>query len=196
MNESGCQQREQELNPGNSAEMSSKERAVFWAKPILVSIPAIIMLGMNIYFAVRFSHINRPDIQSFVRQILIILAVSSVLFLSIPLVLFYRIFRRRMRTGSFLPAGDELIAIRKRRREPDPLWQRIAWVILTFYLAITFTYDALYGHHYIGFKWFFAVLLWVSVVIFIKEIFRPSKRKSLTCTVLNEPQTPPESESH
>jgi hypothetical protein len=196
MNEPSGQQTEQELNASSSGVvMTSKERVGFWTKRILVSILAIIMTGMNIYFALKFCHIHRPDIQSFVQQMLVILIVSSVLFLLVPLVLFYNIFRRRIRTGSFLPAGEELTAIRKRRKEPDSLWTRIFWVVLCLYLAISFTHDALYGHHYIVFKWFFALIMWVSVIIFIKELFRPSKRKCQSCIVPNEPQPPTESES-
>jgi ABC-type uncharacterized transport system fused permease/ATPase subunit len=110
MNESSGQQIEQELNSiSNAAVMTSKERSGYWAKLIVVSIPAILMVGVNIYFAFQIRHFARPVSREFAHQYLSILVFSSALFLSIPLVFIYKIFRRRLKTGSCLPAGEELI---------------------------------------------------------------------------------------
>jgi hypothetical protein len=198
MNEAGGQETKQALSASSrGAEMTSKERAGYWAKLIFVSIPAIIMLGMNIYFAVRFSHINRPDSQLFVRQILMILVVSSVLFLSIPLVLFYKIVRRRTRTGSFFPAGEELLAIRKRRNQPFPMWFSITGSVFYLLLAIDETHNAMTNHLHPVYHWGFAAMIWALTAFFIVQIFqfRPSKRKDVLFISPKEPQTPPESES-
>ena len=152
------------------------------------------MLGMNIYFAVRFSHINRPDSQLLVRQILMILVVSSVLFLSIPLVLFYKIVRRQDKNRKLFPAGEELLAIRKRRNQPFPLWFSITGSVFYLLLAIDETHNAMTNHLHPVYHWGFAAMIWALTAFFIVQIFlfRPSKRKDVLSIAPKEPQTPPD----
>jgi hypothetical protein len=171
----------------NGAEMTSRERIGFWALPIIASIPAIIMLGMYLFFAFKINHLAQNVNQEFTRHILIILLASSALFLSIPLLVFYKIFRRRMRTGSFLPAGEELTALRNHRKEP--LSQRKKMALVAFYLigAIYYTIDIPYSTHGKILGWMCAAIFWIATAIFTVDLFRPAKREAALSRAPEEP---------
>jgi hypothetical protein len=112
-------------------------------------------------------------------------------------VLFYKIVRRRTRTGSFFPAGEELLAIRKRRNQPFPMWFSITGSVFYLLLAIDETHNAMTNHLHPVYHWGFAAMIWALTAFFIVQIFqfRPSKRKDVLFISPKEPQTPPESES-
>ncbi|MGA7833298.1 MAG: hypothetical protein WCA21_20275 [Terracidiphilus sp.] len=156
--------------------MSATEKASFWALPLIAAIPALMFSGMLLVLLIKFRH-NSHQVNLYVEYEFIWTTMAATLIIwCLPAVFIWRIFRRKKKTGDFLPTGDELQAIRDRRKEPDSLKRRIFFAILFFLIAIESTYGGLYGEYHHISERYFAVFFWLLGILSTIEVFHPLSR--------------------
>jgi hypothetical protein len=194
MNEKGGQNGKQTLSGiSMGSEMSSAERANFAVKPLLMTIMLILMLiPVLIFIAKYYGQLNRlwnlPD----GRLLLIMLLSVPAMLLCILIIFFFRMYWRKRKTGSFLPSGEELKAIRLRRKKIDPLWQRVTLAVLFDVGFIFYVYDALTNNHHRVLNWIIAVTWSLMAFIFTRQVFRPIAPKCTLPIAPEDAQAPPE----
>jgi hypothetical protein len=196
MNEAGGQEAKQALKLNQQdATMSSEEKTETW---VVLSIPvfmAVFSVVMALIVAAKPGHLNSPEVQSSVRYLLIMLVISSLLFICLPILVLLKMMRRKMRTGSIYPSGEELKAKRARRQKPVALRQRITNAAFVGLGASFFTYSALTNPHQRVLCAVVAALLWLVFLPSAASVFRSNASKSALPTTPEEPQSRPEVES-
>jgi hypothetical protein len=134
----------------------------------------VLSLGMAfsvlLLLAIKFSPHNPVWSRPNGRSVLLLLFLNAAVFLIIPGVVLFRIFRRKKKFGSYFPTGEDLKKYRARRREPKPLWWKILSSAIELFAAIGFIIDATHRSHRGAWEWVIASLLLLFAAISILGI--------------------------
>jgi len=163
---------ENSFRPGEPAAVMSANEKSNWRAQLLAVL--VISLGMAVslplLLAIKFSPHHPLWSQPNARFVPLILLLNSALFLLIPGVALFRIFRRKRKFGSFFPTGEALKKYRIRRSGPKPLWKRILSAATELFAAIGFTIDAMHRSHGGALEWVLASFLWLSAAVSVLGI--------------------------
>ncbi|MGA3079939.1 MAG: hypothetical protein ABSD44_00995 [Terracidiphilus sp.] len=195
MNEADGQETEPTLKPNEQdARMSSEEKTVTW---IALSIPVFMAVStgvMALILKAMLGHLNRPEVLSSAHFMLIFLVANSLLFICLPIPFFYKMIRRKMRTGSIYPSGDELKARRARRQRQIPLWLSIPFAAVFGIVTVSSVCAALSNPNHRGLYWAFTIIFGVATFQSTWQILHPLAPKTALPAAPGEPQTSPEAE--
>jgi hypothetical protein len=157
---------------GDTAEMTSAEKVGFWAALILaVALGALPIVGLlTLDFRGQLYRLwSQP---SGWEVPLLVLSAPLALWV-IPAIAFFRMYRRKRRTGKLLPSGDELLAKRQRRKKPRRLWIRVLNAVLNLALTMLFVTEALGDAHGRAVAWIGATLFALCAAFSTIEVFVP-----------------------
>jgi len=141
--------------------MSLFEKARLWAGPIiaaLISVPIFIVSALVLLFNVP-NHLHPLD-----RLLPVVLLVLCGIGIYGSAGGFLTIVRRNLRTGSFLPTGDDLAQWRKARQKLAP-WEKVVIPGVFCVIAIGSTQSALAAPHHHPTIWIIPVLMWIAAIL-------------------------------
>jgi len=151
--------------------MSASEKSSYRGRLILVLVLSLgVALSVPLLLVIRFSPRNPVWSQPSAKSVLLLLFLNSAVFLIIPVVALFRVFRRKKKFGSYFPIGEDLKKYRARRHGPKPLWRTILSAAFELFAAISLTIDAMHGSHNGAWAWGFASLLWLFAAITVLGI--------------------------
>lgn len=118
----------------------------------------------------------------------ILLACLGLAFLAVPLWYAFRIIRRKVTTGSFLPSQQDWDKARAQCGRPQPLRQRIVLAGMYWIVALLWTWTAHHGSHrsVMGSVWVAPALWWFMAAVWTWQVFRP---RAAQCAI--DPGAPP-----
>lgn len=153
------------------------ERVRLWNAPIvtaLISIPIFLISALTLLFYFP-RHLHPLD--KFLLIASVILLVISAITLWGSASGFHRIIRRKIKTGSFFPAGDDLVEWRKSLHRAAG-WQRIVIPAAFCVFAIGSTHQTLATPY--SFRptvWILPALMWIAATLIIFIFALPSAPK-------------------
>jgi hypothetical protein len=170
MNETGGQAVKRVLIGSNDgATMSCAEKASFWVWPFMLaflSLPFILTSAIDILFlvakarglVVKDSGSNKYELIGALVMWISPLLAATLLYFSFSV--FSRMIRRKRKTGSLLPAGEELNDCRIRRR----LRSRILVPAFFCYFAFGFTFRAISYHDFRASACALLIVMWLIAI--------------------------------
>lgn len=162
---------------GQAVQMSSQEKASFWFRFAVFAALAVLSLALFSRLIVHESaRLHQLWSSPESRQILLMVLAMPILFMIIPSILLFRMCRRKLKYGTFLPSGEELRRVRVRRKRPKVLWKRVTVAVCYWGIASTSTMSAVESSHGTAFRWGMAAFMWMVAILFTISIFQPSDR--------------------
>jgi len=175
MNEASEQESKLESSRGDkSTKMSFGEKLFFWNIPLLLtlwSLPFVLTSVLELLWLVAKARglvakdsglHSTPLAETLVLWVSPLLAATLLYFAS---AIISKMIRRKRTTGSLLPMGEELKAVRKRER----LWGRILVLVVFYWFSISFTVRAfsvpdptVSGCVFVAIIWLLAIFITVS----------------------------------
>jgi amino acid transporter len=200
MNESGGQHTEHELIQNDHvAEMTRDERVVYWCTLAFVVMMTIISTIMAFYVVFIANKKTYSDKSTF-WFLWIVSIIMFVMFFCGCMLVCFKILRRKMKTGNYLPTGERLVKWRKRGSKPKTLPEEIILTKITNVLMMIFpisiTFEILTSNRHnrmAGIILFF--FLWLLAAISAIGAFMPAFIKKRFPGKPEELQPSPESES-
>lgn len=162
---------------GQLLQMTSEERGGYWIRFAALSSLAVFPLLLSSRLLIHEQgRLQELWGKSDSRQILLMLLALPAFFLAILSVLLFRMCRRKLKYGTFLPSGEELRRARARRRRPTALWKRAALAVCYCLIATTSTMSAVESMHGSSFRWVMACFFWMAAILFTIPVFQPSEK--------------------
>ncbi len=155
-------------------EMTGQEKSVFWAVHIAAVLPALVLLAFFAYLELRLNQLHKPWDQPEGQSFLWMIAGIVLLTVLIPAAVVFRLVRRRIKTGSFLPSGAELERYRARRVEPKTISRRVLYAVFYLVETLLFVLNTMHRKHDQSLGWWAAGMFALATLISIVQIFRPS----------------------
>jgi hypothetical protein len=171
------------LDPNDKpANMSLEEAVFFWATPLLLAWGAFVAAfssALVVFVLVARARGVAAYGGGLGRDawILWFFPIVAAMLLYVLSSIFRKTLRRKRQTGSLLPAGEELKAVRLRRRQRERIWVPA----VCFLFSIAFTMGAIKAHFQTGAgtwtAWTLLITLWlISASITLAAIRRTEPR--------------------
>jgi hypothetical protein len=189
MNEADRQEAKRVFFRSNEgATMSLAEKTTLWGTPLMLawlSSPFILISVLDILFlvakarglVVKGSGSDRDALIGTLIMWISPLLATTLLYFSFAI--FSRMIRRKRKTGSLLPTGEELNAVRKRSSSRT----RILVPALFYYFAIGFTFSAITFHDFRVSACVFLVIMWLIAISVTVLASRPTEPRCLVAVV-------------
>ncbi len=168
--------------------MSLAEKANFWVTPLMLaclSIPFILISVLDILYLVAVARGLVVKDNGSARYALIgalMMWVSPLLaatLLYFSFAILTGMIRRKRKTGSLLPAGEELRAVRGCRE----LWKRILVPVFFGYFAVGFTFRAISFHDFRASVCAFLAIMWLIAIFVTVLVSLPAEPRWLVAAV-------------
>lgn len=163
------------LRAGEQTEqMSASEKSSYRSGILIMLVLCLgMVVGTLLLLAIKVSPHNPVWSRPNARFLLLFVLFNDAVFLIIPCVVLFRLFRRKRKYGSYLPTGEELKKYRARRKKPQPLWKKILSAAFELFGAIGFIIDAMHKSHRGGWDWVIASFLGLCAAITVLAIIGP-----------------------
>jgi len=112
------------------------------------------------------------------RELLLIVLAMSIFFGVIPAALFFKMYRRKQKYGSFLASKEESIGSRLRRQKPSTPRQKLVPVCLYGFCAALYTVTAVEDPHRSALRWVAAAAFWVGTILFAVDAWRAFRKQA------------------
>jgi hypothetical protein len=155
--------------------MTQQEKAAFWTANLLMALPGLVLLVVLGYVAWTLKLFEKPWEDAGEPGFVWMMAGLLLLVAVMPGTVLFKLVGRKVRTGSFLPAGAELERFRARTKRPRSFSRRV--LALAFCLAegAFFALSARHHAHGQSLSWIGAGLFALAAVASAAEIFQPSR---------------------
>jgi hypothetical protein len=112
------------------------------------------------------------------RELLFIVLAMSIFFGVFSAAVFFVMYRRKLKSGSFLPSREESLGNRLRRQKPSTSAQKMVPACLYGFCAVLYTVEAWDSKRGAAFHWVVAAVFWIITIYFANVAWKVFQKQT------------------